>query len=341
MRVLVVGGTRFIGRHIVAALRQSGHTVTLLNRGQTHPEILPGLPRIHLDRRTDDLGALRTGADWDAVIDMIGMFPADVDRFLEAIDGHIGRYVYCSTVSVYAGFDADLPRLPVLRETSPMLTCSADEAVAAVPETYGRRKAACEAVVGEWRQRGLESVILRPSVVYGAWDHTDRMAYWIWRATQGQPFVLPDAGLNVFARTYAPDLAKVFLRACTEPAMVGEAFNVAESETISWRDTLIACGRAIGIDALTHAVNVPSEALLAEDAELVDEFPLWLPGKHLFVDTAKLRTTIAWEETAPDVALAAATSAFLAEGRPPTAGMSAARENRLLASLSAAAAVMP
>ncbi|MBC7543631.1 MAG: SDR family oxidoreductase [Candidatus Sericytochromatia bacterium] len=87
-----------------------------------------------------------------------------------------------------------------MTEHSPQLTCLDAEAVDTRSETYGRRKVACESVVWEWQAKDLATVVLRPSVVCGAHGYPDRMAYWIWRATQGRPFLLPAAGLTVFRR---------------------------------------------------------------------------------------------------------------------------------------------
>src|ERR1700742_3491699 len=102
-RVLVLGGTAFVGRAVVAEAVRLGHVVTLFNRGLTHPELFPDLEKLRGDRASD-LSAL-AGRSWDAVIDVAAYYPADVARSIDVLRDGVERYVFVSTLSVYARHD--------------------------------------------------------------------------------------------------------------------------------------------------------------------------------------------------------------------------------------------
>src|SRR5262249_34705893 len=105
MRMLVFGGTRFVGRAVVELLLARGHELTLLNRGQSAPHLFPGVARLTLDRRDVTPEVLGAGS-WDVVVDMNAYFPREIEAAVAALRGRVRRYVMCSTGSVYAEFGA-------------------------------------------------------------------------------------------------------------------------------------------------------------------------------------------------------------------------------------------
>lgn len=334
MRILVMGGTRFIGRHLVDALLAAGHEPTLVNRGQTAPTVFADVPAIHVDRRSDALApALQGHGPWDALVDLSCYHPADTDRLLGAVSDRIGRYVFLSTISAYAAVSTEWDGpVPVLAESAPLMPWTAADAADPAAAGYGARKAECERVVGRWQARGLEAVILRPSVVYGAHDYTDRMAYWLWRAMSGRPFVLPDAGEAVFMRTYAPDLGRALAASVTAPALAGRAWNVVESRPVTWRETLSLLGRSLGTDPLQRAVAVSGAHLRSLGLDPAAAIPLYARPDLRFDGSAFWDTGIV-TETPVGTALGEALQAFRQEGRPPHAGMEDDTEQALLAAL--------
>lgn len=333
MQILVVGGTRFIGRHTVGLLCAQGHDVTLLNRGLTAPATFAGLPAIHADRRQTDLTKLAPlQRDWDAVIDFSAYFPDDVVRLLDALPGRIGRYVFCSTISVY---ERPEHYSPVLSEATPLLACTPDEAVSPQMTTYGQRKAECERQIALRHAAGLATVILRPSIVYGEHDYTDRFAYWIARAASDKPFLLPDDGLTITTMTYVKDLAAAFVAATTNPRAVGQAYTVADPEPLCLRDTLHVLGGHLGTRPLERAVPVSTPVIERLGLTAFQDLPIWLPRTHLRFDSVKWRTELASPVTPTRLALAEAADAFLAEGRLPATGLSAAAEADAIAKLDA------
>ncbi|MGZ6793532.1 MAG: NAD-dependent epimerase/dehydratase family protein, partial [Mycobacteriales bacterium] len=182
MDVLVLGGTSFVGRWVVEDLLASGHTPTLFSRGVTGTELFPGVARLVGDRESGDYAALE-GSAWDAVVDVSGYVPRHVAQAGDAL-GPVGRYLFVSTGSVYDrtqagdGMAEDSARLPPYRESEEI-----------TGDTYGRLKVACEDdVLARWGDR---ATIVRPGIVAGPHDTTDRFTYWVRRAARGGRIAVP------------------------------------------------------------------------------------------------------------------------------------------------------
>src|SRR5882762_6808084 len=182
MRILVLGGTRFLGRGFVVAAQARGHELTLFNRGRTNPELHPRVERI-LGDRDGGLGAL-AGRTWDAVVDPSGFFPRVVGASARALAGSVGRYLFVSSISVYAepiphGVDETAPVAPL-----------ADPAVEDIGGgAYGGLKALCEDRVRE--AFGERATVVRPGLIVGPHDTTDRFPYWPRRIARGGEVLAP------------------------------------------------------------------------------------------------------------------------------------------------------
>ncbi|OFZ79395.1 MAG: hypothetical protein A2603_14485 [Bdellovibrionales bacterium RIFOXYD1_FULL_55_31] len=330
MNILVIGGTRFIGRHVVHKLLEAGHTVTLLNRGISNPGLFPNLTTIKADRDSDDIRNVpELRRTWDSVIDLCAYYPKGVDAVLKVLNGCAGRYIQCSSVSAYLATAQEDPT-PILHEDDPLRTCSEPEATDTTMSSYGQRKAECERVAMAQHSSGIPVIILRPSLVFGAHDQTDRFAYWIWRAANRSPYILPDEGLTITRRTYAPDLATAFVSAINSHQALGNAYNIAETDPLSFRDTLYHLGNHLGTDSLRFGVSVSSDFLLKNNVAPWSDIPLWIPKTNLLADTYKSRKDLGFVSTPATRALAEAADAFLSEKRTPKAGLSVAREQELL-----------
>lgn len=334
MKVLVIGGTQFIGRHVVDQLLANGHDVTLFNRGKTGAELFPELNRLKGDREQDNLQEISgLQQNWDAVIDLCAYFPSSLPDLLGRLNGHAGLYVQCSTISVYeASINID-PSRP-LAETSKVFDCSTSEAVDVSMRTYGQRKAECERVAIKQQRGGIPVVIIRPSVVYGEHDHTDRFAYWIWRAAGDRKFILPENGLTTVQKTYAPDLARAFVSALNKPHAIGKAYNIADTFPLSLNTSIKLIGEATGRDSLENAVPVSAKELQRLNVSPWSDLPLWIPSTNFLVDTFLARRDLDFASTLPEVAVKTAAEAFLNLKQKPKAGMSAEAEATLLQKLS-------
>ena len=182
MRILIIGGTRFLGRHLVESALAYSHDVTLFNRGKSNPGLFPQLETIIGDRE-QDVNKLE-GRIWDAVIDVAGYVPRIVRLSAEILKENVARYVFISTISVYAdfktvGIDESYPVGKLENETVEEIT----------GETYGPLKALCEQAVQDIY--GERALIVRPGLIVGPHDPTDRFTYWPVRVARGGDVLAP------------------------------------------------------------------------------------------------------------------------------------------------------
>jgi 2'-hydroxyisoflavone reductase len=257
MRILVLGGTLFLGRHVVDAALARGHEVTLFNRGQTRPELFPDVEKLRGDR-DGDLEAL-AGRDFDAVVDTSGRVPRLVSETLDAL-GAVGHYTFVSTISVYA----DLSTPPT--ESSPLAVL--EEPTEVWEEAYGELKVLCENAV---RERFPDAFIPRPGLIVGPWDPTGRFTYWPRRLAAGGRALAPlprDAGTQVID---ARDLAEWIVRAAEQS--LGGTYN-AVGPVLTREQVLDTCRGVAGADA--ELVWVDPDFLDEHGVEEWMELPLWL-----------------------------------------------------------------
>jgi 2'-hydroxyisoflavone reductase len=265
MRFLVLGGTRFLGRALVNALLDQGHEPTLFNRGQTEPELFPDVEKLRGDRSTD-LSELE-GREWDAVLDVAAYFPHEVRRSVEALSGRAGRYVFVSSVSVYADQSVRQAEGSTVHELGPGE--ETDDGV----ETYGARKAAGERIVEA--AFGDNALVVRPGLIVGPHDRSGRFTYWPHRIARGGEVLGPGSPDDPVQFVDVRDLAAWIVRAAAEDR--GGVFN-ATGETMRFGDLLDECRNATGSDA--RVTWVPSQILLAAGVEEWMGVPLWIvsPG---------------------------------------------------------------
>lgn len=182
LNILILGGTGFIGPHMVREALRRGHSVTLFNRGRTNNALFPDLETIKGDRN-NGLDGLK-GRKWDLVIDNSGYVPRHVRDSARLLAPVVSHYVYVSTVSVYADFEPDND------ESSPLATMADESREDVTGETYGPLKALCEAAARE--EIGEDRLtVLRPTYICGPGDHTDRFSWWPVRTSKGGAMLWP------------------------------------------------------------------------------------------------------------------------------------------------------
>jgi 2'-hydroxyisoflavone reductase len=206
MRLLVLGGTSFVGRHLVETALTGGNDVTLFHRGRTNPDLFFEAEHRHGDRATGDYEALATG-DWDATVDVTAYLPRQVNQALDALDGRQGHYVVVSSVSAYD------PAVATPDEGSPRYAPPAPQTETVDAHTYGPLKAECERVAEHRLGEGGVAVV-RPTFVAGPHDPTDRFTYWARLMAAGGrvPVAWPDEPVQVID---VRDLAGFMLRLAT------------------------------------------------------------------------------------------------------------------------------
>jgi 2'-hydroxyisoflavone reductase len=198
MRLLILGGTIFYGRHVTEMALQRGHEVTLFTRGVHDTGAFPGAEKRQGDR-DGSLDALQTG-EWDAVLDTCGYVPRVVHDSCELLRGRTGLYAFVSSISVYAD-DAPSP----LREDSPVQKLDDLKTEIVTGETYGGLKALCEEAVRETMAE--KSLVIRPGLNVGPYDSSDRFTYWPWRLSRSGDALVPDLPGQAVQFVDARDLA--------------------------------------------------------------------------------------------------------------------------------------
>lgn len=224
LSILILGGTGFIGPHMVREALRRGHEVTLFNRGVTNNALFPDLETIKGDR-DNGLGGLK-GRKFDAVIDNSGYVPRHVNDSAKLLARNVDHYLYISTIAVYASFSVD-------NDEQSSVGRLQDESVEEVTgETYGPLKALCEDRVSEVFD-ATDRTIIRPTYVCGPGDHTDRFSYWPVRTQRGGQMVWPGRPSDTMQLIDVRDLAN-FTIDCLDQRIAGvyNAVNPAESYTI-------------------------------------------------------------------------------------------------------------
>jgi 2'-hydroxyisoflavone reductase len=249
MRILVIGGTRLVGRHIAQTALDRGHDVTLFNRGKSDPAALPDATHL-TGNRDSDLTALAEG-EWDATVDVTAYVPRQVRSLLEALDGRAGHFTFVSTISVYGnnvpnrGFTEDAPLLEPAWDDAPAM------------DKYGELKVGCEQVAAELAPAGL--LIIRPGFVVGPYDYSERFTHWVREIATGRPFAGPNPEQPLQCID-GRDLA-AFTLSAIEHGRTG-AFNVtAPQQPPTFRQVFDTIAAALN-------VGVPDVTWNEEDASL-------------------------------------------------------------------------
>jgi 2'-hydroxyisoflavone reductase len=264
VKLLILGGTKFLGRHAVAAALAARHDVTIFTRGRTNPELYPEVERLQGDR-DGDLGAL-TGRTWDGVVDTSGYVPRIVRQTAELLRDAVDRYVFVSSISVYGDFSKPVD------ESTPVAKLE-DPATEEIMENYGALKAACETVVGEvYGDRGAS---VRAGLIVGPYDPTDRFTYWPRRLAAAGDVLGPGDPSAPVQFVDARDLAAWLVKLALEGP--GGVFNATgPAEPLTFAGFLERARTAIGSDA--SVVWVDEQKVLDAGVQPWMELPLWLPG---------------------------------------------------------------
>jgi 2'-hydroxyisoflavone reductase len=337
MRLLVLGGTRFVGWAVAADAVGQGWEVTTFNRGISGPDVA-AVQALHGDRmRPDDVSRLVEAGPWDAVVDTSGYVPREVLAACERLEPVTGRYIFMSTVSVYRGWPVE-----PLSEESEVLYCPPDagpeygEDVEDGPTRYGYQKSGCELAVAQTFGAG-RSTSLRPGVVLGPREYVGRLPWWLRRVAAGGQVLAPGSPDRSIQPVDVRDLAAFALTAA-ERSIAGAYSVAAPIGRETFRDMLHACAEVTGSDA--EFVWVPDERLLAEGIRQWSEMPLWrtFPGVWRVDPAAALGAGLTCRQLADTVAdtwsWLQETNGKIGDERASEIGISREREQRILASVS-------
>jgi 2'-hydroxyisoflavone reductase len=264
VKLLVLGGTKFLGRHAVDAALADGHEVTIFTRGQTNAELFPEVEHLVGDRdgKLDELA----GRSWDGVVDTSGYVPRVVRQSAELLRDAVARYVFVSSISVYGDFSGPITEATPVAELE-------DPDTEEILESYGALKAACERVVEE--VYGDRSARVRAGLIVGPYDPTDRFTYWPRRIAAGGEVLGPGDPDAPVQFVDARDLAAWLVRLALEGP--GGVFNATgPAERLTFGELLDRASTAIGSDA--EVVWTDEQRVLDAGVQPWTELPLWLPG---------------------------------------------------------------
>jgi len=263
LEILILGGTGFIGPHMVREALRRGHSVTLFNRGRSNNELFPDLETITGDRN-NGLEGLH-GRKWNAVIDNSGYVPRHVQDSARLLAQNCDRYLYISTVAVYA----DIPS--ARDEDAPLATLSDETVEEVTRETYGPLKALCEKRAADEIDAG-RLTILRPTYICGPGDHTDRFSYWPLRTRKRGEMLWPGTPQDFIQIVDVRDLA-TFTIDCLERNISGTYNMVNPPREYTMGKLLGDCEAvtATGVDA----VWVPEDFLAANGLNPGAQIPIW------------------------------------------------------------------
>jgi 2'-hydroxyisoflavone reductase len=318
MKLLILGGTRFVGRHLVNAALARDHEITLFNRGTHSPPASTSIETINGDRNYD-LAKLQ-GRRWDAVIDTCGYLPGTVKASAEALSNSVDNYVFVSSISVYAdvsvvGIDETAPLATLTNEQLAQANAvDASGQVSAVTygKMYGGLKALCEQAAQETLPNRV--LIIRPGLFVGPYDYTDRFTYWVARVARGGEVLAPGRPSRFVQFIDVRDLAEWLVK-MGERNQTG-TYNVnGLPGNLTMENVLEKCRLVTETDASFTWVS--ENFLKQEKVAAWGEMPLWLPedAPHLkgamFINCDKavgagltfrslkdtIRDTLAWWKT--------------------------------------------
>lgn len=265
LRILILGGTGFIGPHQVRYAQERGHTVTLFNRGKTNPGLFPNVEKLQGDRAVGDYSALK-GRDWDVVIDNPTTLPRWVRQAAEVLKGHAKQFVFVSTISVYDKNDT-----PGADEAAAVGTTTEPESEDA-RRLYGPLKALAE---GEARKAfGERATIIRPGLIVGPGDLSDRFTYWPVRLQRGGEVMAPGTPSDPSQIIDARDLSEFIIRCC-ENETYGTLNCTGPRSPLTIAEMLGGIRAAMVTDA--YLTFVPADFLAEHKVRPWSDMPVWIP----------------------------------------------------------------
>lgn len=264
MKILILGGTVFLGRHTVEAVLARGHEVTLFNRGQHSPELFPGVEKLR-GNRDGDLTALK-GRSWDAVIDPSGYVPRIVGDSARLLADAVEHYTFVSSLSAYASFAE-----PNQNEDAPLATMDDPTVEQITGESYGPLKALSEQAA-ESAMPGRVAVV-RPGLIVGPHDPTDRFTYWPVRVAKGGDLLAPAPSDYPVEFTDVRDLGEWMVRVAEQ--RIAGVFNASgPGEPATLGGLLETCREISGSDA--RFVWADDAFLQQNEVQPWSQLPLWI-----------------------------------------------------------------
>ncbi len=278
LKILILGGTGFLGPPTVRAALARGHEMTLFNRGRSNPELFSDLEQLRGDR-DGDLAALK-GRSWDAVIDTSGYIPRLVSDSARLLSNACNQYVFISSISVYTDFS-----LPMMDEHYAIQSMPDPSVEEVNGETYGPLKALCEQAA-EAAMPGKVTTI-RPGLIVGPGDKTDRFTYWPVRISGGGEVLAPGDGRTPIQVIDVRDLAEWIVH-CIEQSTTGLFNAVSPPGALTMSAMLESCKTVSGSDA--RFAWVDASFLEEQGVRPWSDMPAWFPASGEFAGFGQIQS---------------------------------------------------
>jgi len=282
MKILIIGGTGFVGRILTENLINSGNVPVIFNRGKRNPQIFPELRKIKGDRETDDINQI-AGEDWDVVVDFSGQQPDNIDHVTELLKGKTGRYIFVSSVSAYIMDNEENLREPIGEDFKTYHCTEEQRKSSDILSNYSQKKAECERVIlsKDW----LDAIIFRPALIYGRYDPTDRFYYWLYRVKYGNEFLLPDNGVTRINNTYSEDFANLIKMSIYIPEH-NKIYNAVTHSPFSIKEYIELAGEKLGYAPKT--ISATGDFFGDRGIQPWADIPMWLGGPDMVLDNSKV-----------------------------------------------------
>lgn len=330
MRVLVIGGSRFVGLLLVWRLLAGGHKVTIFNRGTLPDPFGDRVDRLVGDRTTPDFAHLLAGRSFDAAVDFAAYNGPEVDEVVRVLSGSVGHYVFISTGQVYLVRKG--PRVPFKEVDYDGPLVPRPESEIDIPSwEYGIGKRACEdALIRAWDDSRFPGTRIRIPIVNGERDYQRKLEGYLWRLVDGGPVLVPDGGQRPVRHAYGGEVARLLAEILGNESTFGEAFNICQEEAPHLADFLHDLASMLGSKA--EMVPIPSADIEAAGLDVQSVSPFssrWMS----MLDPSVARRALGFEHEPLKSYLGKIIASFLAHtpSSPPEAYAQRADEIALAA----------
>lgn len=285
-KILIIGGTNFIGRNLIEKLSANEkYDLTIFNRGITNSGLFPNIKRIIGDRNSHDVKLIHQ-TNWDYIIDLSCYFPQSLINILSELPLSLKKYIFISTCSVYQN-----AKVTFCNENALTKKCNPDQFVDQSTKSYGNRKAECERII---QASKVNFTILRPDLVYGKHDHTDRFYYWLHQAKTHNKILVPNNGTQLFSLTYVTDLVNTIEKTIIDKPDRG-TYNITTVTQTSIGQILDYTSEMIANKPTL--VSASSQYLKSNKIKEWTDMPVWIDSDHSTFNNKKILDNYSLEFT--------------------------------------------
>jgi len=284
-KLLILGGSQQIGRRLIEKIigeEENGYIIYTFNRGLTNPNLFQNqkINKIIGDRNTDDIKQI-LNQDWDIILDCSCYEPIPFRGLLKGLKGHVDRYIFISTISVY-DYKKNIRKNDFINENFDLLNFTDEQIREKGYKCYGEKKVAAEKYLLE---SGLDAIILRPHFIYGKYDWQNLDYYWIDRIQKFKRILVP-GGNDLIHRTYIEDLISILLESFVMKQHQ-QIYNIVTHNPLSINEYLFQLTKILKKDV--SFISIESEKLLKSKIRPIIDIPLWSNGSHFIFSTDKLK----------------------------------------------------